>query len=233
MSRILVLGSKPDPKLPEAGSFDRVFCANASPQSAARLGLPMPDLTVMTALLTDGSDAGRNRIKALMGLRTRRLFYYPRPEKHGSLMARLRSKARNWRMRPWVLRRALQRVGFTHDEFISGSVDDIRRTILRLCGEDPEIARQLDRKQASSGLVAIALALDEPDLEEVVISGFSFELTQAFGVDPNIEHRGTTVSRHKDTDVLVLARLAPRHPLRTTESSVHRAADVSLIGQRR
>ena len=58
--RLLVLGAKPDPILPPPGSFDAVACANASGRSAAELGLPTPVFTVLTALLTDGSEAGRH-----------------------------------------------------------------------------------------------------------------------------------------------------------------------------
>ena len=75
--RLLVLGAKPDPILPPPGSFDAVACANASGRSAADLGLPTPVFTVLTALLTDGSEAGRMRLASLAGLATGTVHFYP------------------------------------------------------------------------------------------------------------------------------------------------------------
>ena len=105
---------------------------------------------------------------------------------------------------PFMLRRALRKVGYRYDHFTERSTDEYRRLILGLCRDDPEVAAQLDRKQASSGTLAVAIALAEPGVEQVIVSGFSFELTQAAGEDPNIARRGTTASKHTATDALVL-----------------------------
>jgi hypothetical protein len=229
-SSLLVLGAKPDPILPPPGSFDAVACANASGHSAAKLGLPRPVFTVMTSLLTDGSPAGRMRLESLRGLETGTVHFYPRRVKGRTAPERLLFRLRVWRTTPLVLRRALARAGFRYHRFVVRSTEEYRRLFLSLCGEDPSVATQLDRKQASSGLLAVALALAEPGVERVIVSGFSFELTQAAGADPNIARRGTTASQHKDTDVLVLRALAARHPgLVTTEPVVHGAAGVPLL----
>jgi hypothetical protein len=55
MPTLLILGSKPDPALPPAASFDAVACANASGYSADRHGLPVPALTAISAVLTRAS----------------------------------------------------------------------------------------------------------------------------------------------------------------------------------
>jgi hypothetical protein len=229
-SSLLVLGAKPEPILPPRGTFDAVACANASGYSAARLGLRRPVFTVMTALLTDGSPAGRMRLESLRGLETGTVHFYPRRVKDRTAPERLLSRLRSWRTAPFVLRRALAQVGFRYDRFMERSTEEYRRLTLSLCGDDWTVAEQLDRKQASSGLLAVAIALAEPGVERVILSGFSFELTQAAGDDPNIARRGTTASQHKDTDVLVLRALAGRHPgLATTEPAVHEAAGVPLL----
>jgi hypothetical protein len=229
-SSLLVLGAKPDPILPPPGAFDTVACANASGYSAARLGLPRPVFTVMTSLLTDGSAAGRMRLESLRGLGTGTVHFYPRPVKGRTALARALFRLRSWRTTSPVLRRALARVGYRYERFAERGTEEYRGLILSLCGDDPSVAEQLDRKQASSGLLAVAIALAEPGVERVIVSGFSFELTQAAGDDPNIARRGTTASQHKDTDVLVLKALAARHPsLETTEPVVHELAGVPLL----
>lgn len=232
--RILVLGAKPDPVLPPADSFDAVVCANASGHSAAALGLPEPIFTVLTALLTDGSDAGRMRLASLEGLATGTVYYYPQRLRGGSPLARALFRLRTWRTLPFMLRRALARAGFRYDRFVERTTAEYRALLVRLCGNDAEVAAQLERKQASSGTLAVALALAEPEVERVVMSGFSFELTQAAGTDPNIARRGTTASKHTPTDLLVLRALARHHPqLATTEPVVHALAGVPLLGPAR
>lgn len=229
--RVLVLGAKPEPILPPPGSFDRVACANASGHSAAALGLPTPDFTVLTALLTDGSAAGRMRIESLRGLSTGIVYFYPQRLKGRTALQRGLFRLRTWRTMPFMLRRALAGVGYRYDRFEQRGTDAYRRLLLELCRNDPAVAAQLDRKQASSGTLAVALALAEPGVERVIMSGFSFELTQAAGMDPNIARRGTTASKHTPTDALVLRTLARHHPaLVTTEPVVHELAGVPLLG---
>jgi hypothetical protein len=229
--RLLVLGAKPNPILPPPGSFDAVACANASGRSAADLGLPTPVFTVLTALLTDGSEAGRMRLASLGGLATDTVHFYPQRLKGRTQIERALFRLRTWRTMPFMLRRALSKVGYRYESFTEWSTEEYRALILGLCHDDPELAAQLDRKQASSGTLAVAIALAEPGVERVIVSGFSFELTQAAGEDPNIARRGTTASKHTATDVLVLRKLA-RHDQRlmTTEPIVHATAGVPLRG---
>jgi hypothetical protein len=66
--------------VPPRSSFDDLACANASGRSAARLGLPAPRYTVMSAILTSGrSPANDLALGALQELRTEILHFYPRP----------------------------------------------------------------------------------------------------------------------------------------------------------
>jgi hypothetical protein len=228
--RLLVLGAKPEPTLPPPGSFDAVACANASGRSAADLGLPSPVFTVLTALLTDGSAAGRMRLASLAGLATGTVHFYPQRLKGRTGVERSLFRLRTWRTTSFMLRRALSAVGFHYEHFAERSTGAYRRLILDLCRDDPEVAAELERKQASSGTLAVAIALAEPGVAQVIVSGFSFQLTQAVGIDPNIARRGTTASKHTVTDALVLRVLARHHPaLVTTEAIVHEAAAVPLL----
>jgi hypothetical protein len=54
MTTLLVLGSKPEPILPESAAYNEVACANASGRSACRHGLPIPRFTVVSAIVTSG-----------------------------------------------------------------------------------------------------------------------------------------------------------------------------------
>ena len=230
MTTLLVLGAKPDPALPPTGSCDAVACANASGWSAARAGLPKPAYTVMTAQLTDGSDAGRMRLDSLAGLSTGNLVYYPRP--HQGWRTLLRPKLR--RMRAAVLRRELAARGYHWDRFVEHPNTWYLDRIRELCGEAPEVAAQIAAKLPSSGMVAVAMGLIDGRWSRVVLAGFSFELTQASGLDPEIARRGTAASAHRDTDVLVLQRLVERGlSVVTTEHTVHAAAGVPMLDHER
>lgn len=221
MSVLLVLGAKPLPSLPPPGSFDAVACANASGWSAARAGLATPAFTVMTAQLTDGSDAGRLRLDSLAGLATDTLHYYPRPVQGWRSL--LKPKLR--RMRAAVLRRELGRRGYRWEHFVEHPSAWYQELVCRLCGDPPEVRAQIAAKLPSSGLIAVALGLADGRWRQVVVGGFSFQLTQAFGEDPEIARRGTAASAHRDTDVLILRRLVERGlPLVTTEPAVAEAA---------
>lgn len=230
MASLLVLGSKPDPVIPPAAAFDAVACANASGFSAAQLDLPRPTLTVMTALLTDGSAAGKARLQALAGLSTEALIYYPRPDKGGSALARIRRRCRNWRLTPFMLQRALRTVGYRYERFVCYPSAYYSSLVVRLAGGGPELAARLAEKQASTGIMALAMGIDDGRFDRFLVSGFSFELTQAFTEDPNIALRGTVRSRHKDSDVAVLQALASRHPVLTTEPVLNESAGLPLLG---
>jgi hypothetical protein len=223
---LLVLGAKPDPALPAPGSYDAVACANASGWSAARAGLPRPVFTVMTAQLTDGSEAGRMRLDSLAGLSTGDLVYYPRP--HQGWRSLLKPKLR--RMRALVLERELAARGYRWGRFIEHPNAWYLTKVRELCGDPADVAAQVAAKVPSSGLVAVAMGLIDGRWDRVVLAGFSFELTQAFGDDPEIARRGTSASAHRDTDVLILRRLVERGlPLVTTEATVHAAAAVPML----
>ena len=82
------------------------------------------------------------------------------------------------------------------------------------------MAARLAEKQVSSGIMALAMAIGDDRFDRFLVSGFSFQLTQSFTEDPNIALRGTTLSRHKDSDITILQELAKRHRVLTTEPVV-------------
>jgi len=228
MTTLLVLGSKPDPALPPRSDVDAVACANASGRSAADLGLPSPVLTAMSAVLTSGQPSGRHSLRALRGLRTEVLHMLPRHDRGGSAAKRLWRRARNFRMEPFWFRARLRAGGYRWERFETRPLAAYHELVLSLCGNDPELRAQFARKHPSTGVFAVALALADGRFDRVIVAGMSFELTHAYGDNPEIAARGTTASKHADTDVMVLARLARRGGLFTTEPIVAARAGVPI-----
>ena len=231
MATLLILGSKPEPVLPPSASIDALACANASGRSAARLGLPDPTFTVMTAALTSGHKPANDlALEALRGLRTGKLYLYPRPASRGFLLKRLVRELRSVRVRPWYFRRKVRSLGYRFEELISPAREFYHDLVLRLCDHDPAIAAQIERKQPSTGMIGLALGLADGRFDRLVMSGFSFEITHAYAHNPLIDQLGTTRSKHADTDVMVLRCLAGRHRnIYTTEPTVHERAGVPLL----
>lgn len=230
MRTLLVLGSKPEPMLPPRDSVDEVACANASGHSAARYGFPIPSFTVMSAILGSGIASGRQSLAALRGLRTRTLHILPRRSPKGRFPKRLVRQLSDLRSHPLPVRRQLRRAGYAWERCEVRPLAAWHALVHALCEQDPAVIEQTRQKQPSTGLFAVALALAEGAADRVVMAGFSFELTHAYGVNPEIEERGMTRSRHGDTDVLVLSRIAhSRGDLWTTEPVVADRTGVPLL----
>jgi hypothetical protein len=228
MTTLLVLGSKPDPVLPAVGAFDAVACANASGYSAARHGLPTPVYTVVSAVVTSGIASGRQSLGVMRGLRTQALHVLPRPAPAGGPLRRGLRRLRDVRTSvPWF-RLRLAAAGYHWDRFESRPLTAWHALLLEQCGRDAPLVAQLARKQPSTGTFAVALGLADPRFDRVVVAGMSFELSHAYGPNPEIAQRGTSASRHADSDIAVLARLARSGRLFTTESIVAERAGVPL-----
>jgi len=231
MTTLLVLGSKPDPALPPRSSVDALACANASGASGARLGLPQPSLTVMSAILTSGKQApNRLALQALGGLRTGTLYFYPRPGRKGGRLRRMLGRLRDWRTSAVYFRWRLRRLGFGFDRFVARTLDDYHGLIERLCDHDEEIARLIAEKQPSSGLMALIVGMETGSYSRYVMSGFSFEITHAYAQNPLIAERGSAKSKHADTDIALLRFLSKKYGnIFTTEPTVNQRAGVPLL----
>jgi hypothetical protein len=228
MTTLLVLGSKPDPALPPRTAFDAVACANASGRSAADRGLPPPVLTALSALLTSGQASGRHSLRALRGLRTEVLHLLPRHDRGGPLARRLLRRARHFRMEPAWARLRLRAAGYRWDRFETRPLAAYHELVLGLCGDDPALRARFARKHPSTGVFAVALGIADGRFDRVIVAGMSFELTHAYGPNPEIAERGTAASKHAETDAMVLERLARRGRLYTTEPIVATRAGVPL-----
>ena len=231
MTSLLVLGSKPEPVLPPAGSYDAVACANASGRTAARHGLPTPLFTVISALLTSGKQApNRLALQALVGLRTHTLYFYPRPGRGRGPLRRALHELRSFKTSPFWFRRSLQSLPYAFERFEDPGLARYHAMLADLCDEDPGLMAQVRAKQPSSGMLALAIGLAWHDFERCILSGFSFEITHAYADNPLIRERGSAASKHADTDVALLRHLCKRAGnIYTTEPVVSARAGVPLL----
>jgi|GEM_PF-1331885 len=231
MSTLLILGSKPEPALPPSTMIDAVACANASGRSALQYGLPGPDFTVMSTVLTSGHKPANDlALEALRGLATKTLYLYPRPESEGHLLKRLVREVKRYNVKPWYFKRRLRELDYRFETVETWHRDRYHDLVVGLCGDAPEVAALIAKKQPSTGVMAVAIGLADPRFDRLIMSGFSFEITHAYAHNPLIDKQGSTRSKHTETDIGILRRLAARYPgLMTTEPTVHERAGLPLI----
>jgi hypothetical protein len=233
MATLLILGSKPEPALPPRSAYQALACANASGFSAARHGLPTPAYTVMTAVLTSGKVEDRHSLRVLAGLHTGTLYFLPRPDPRGRALKRLLTHLKQWRLKPFHMRRCLHRLGYGYDRLVVRSAAYYHGLVCALCEHDPGIAELIGSKQPSTGIFTLAIGLADGAYDRFILSGFDFGLAHAYGENPLIRTRGTTQSKHADTDIAIIRRLATRHGgIFTTEPAVHERTGVPLFSER-
>ena len=210
MKTLVILGSKPQPALPAREDFDDVACANASGYSAASLGLPTPIFTVMTSMLASGITSGQQSLQALRGLETGKVYFLHRRTRGTSLLKRVLFHLKNLkkksllRMQPLYLERVLHTLPYGVAEFEALREAEYDGLVRKLCSEDDTIHSQMENRRPSTGVVALALALTRYRYDRYVISGFSFELSHAYGRNPEIDERRTAISAHADIDIMVM-----------------------------
>lgn len=231
MAVLLVLGSKPEPRLPPNDAYDAVACANASGRLARALGLPDPIFTVISSVLGSRKNPSSGAaVKALAGLSTQTLYYCPRQMYRHNLLKRLFNLRELRDCAPGPFRRTLRASGYRFETMVVRPLTSYIRLVETVSGDDPEIARELAAKHPSTGVLAAVIGLAEAGFERVILSGFSFEITHAYADNPAIARRGTAISRHADADIAVLRNISARTGrLLTTEAVVHERTGIPLI----
>lgn len=231
MATLLILGSKAAPVLPPRAAYDDVACANASGFSAARHGLPIPAYTVMTAVLTSGKPEDAHSLQALRNLATRDLYFLARPAPRGDPLKRLRTHLKQWRLKPIHMRHQLRRIGYRYERFVVRPSAHYHALMRTLCDDAPDVVAAIAAKQPSTGMFTLAIGIGERGYDRFILSGFDFGLSHAYGENPLIRTRGTTASKHADTDIAIVRHLASRYDVVTTEPSVHQRAGVPLLAE--
>lgn len=150
----LVLGSAPDPGLPEAWPRGNpLVTINASQASAERLGLPVPTLTVLSVTVLNARQQAREAQRALAGRRTRQLVVV--------------THSAEWRQDGHVL----DAIGYRAERIVRVTTRYRGRVVRAQTGLDAGRGDPLHEK-ASNGVFAVcqAFALGAP---QVVLAGFS------------------------------------------------------------
>jgi hypothetical protein len=235
MATLLILGAKPDPVLPPTSAWDDLACANASGFSAAKLGLPDPVFTVITAMLTAGVASGRQSMQAMQGLHTGTLYFLHSTSRKTSLRQSrpvkfLRALPRAVRVTPAYFRWAMSRAGYSWDHFVAAEVDSYVSATRNWCKAEQVLFEQAASKRPSTGLTALLIGLSLNRYDRFILSGFSFELTHAYAEHPGIQGRGTRESKHMPTDIRFMQCLSSSlGNLFTTEPTVNQLAGVPLL----
>lgn len=230
MNTLLILGSKPNPVLPPTTCYEAIACANASGRIAAHYDLPSPLYTVISAILTSGAASGHDSLRALAGLQTGTVYFLPRPPRGGSPWKRFVHGIRTWHMRPAALRSRLGAVSYRYDRFLDPGWRWYREVVHDLCDHDADVVAQFRRKHPSSGIIALAVGMALGDYRRYLLAGFSFQIVHGYGDNPEAAKRGTTASRHAQTDIAVIDYLTRRYNnVYTTEPVVHERAGVPLF----
>lgn len=231
MAVLLVLGSKPDPRVPPSHTYSALACANASGRSARALGLGEPVFTVMSSVLgSPKNPSSRSAIQALAGLSTKTLYYCPRQMYRNAPLKRLLNAGEVLACTPRRFTRTLRAAGFRFETVVVRPLKSYIRLVDKLCGSDADVAAELAAKHPSTGVLAAAIGLAEGGFDRVILSGFSFEITHAYADNPMIARRGTATSRHADTDIAVLRKIsAQTGRLVTTETMVYERTGIPML----
>ena len=209
---------------------------NASGFSADKHDLSRPAFTVMTPIIATNIESGRQSLVALTGLSTGTI-YFLRPRNGGKrgisrLFQIIKSYREKpiWRTQPFYLKRKLQSISYHYKRLISFSPSFYDTLIEDLCDQSTTIVTQLRRNRPSSGVIALALAIDGGQYGRYIISGFNFELTHEYARNSDIIRRGRITSPHAETDVMVLQYLARKiGGIYTTEIAVNERANIPFL----
>jgi hypothetical protein len=132
--------------------------------------------------------------------------------------------------KPFYFRRKLKSLKYELDYFVAEPLEFYIDRIKTLCDYDVDFVDLVKRKLPSTGMVAIALGVGERGYERVIVSGFSFEITHAYATNPLIDLRGSTGSKHADTDVAFLRYLSNKYgSIYTTEKVVSERCGIPLL----
>ena len=229
MNTLLILGSKPDPVLPPRSSYDHLACANASGFLVAKRGLPVPAYTVMSAILTH-RESGKQSLRVLSGLQTDTLYFLPRSEKKRNPLKTAIYHLKTLHMKPFYFKWKLWSLAYKYKTFVNKSHSYYEKLVKELCDYNEKILELSQQKRPSTGIFALVIGIAQQRYDRFIMSGFSFELTHAYAINPEIHESGTTVSKHADTDIILLCYLSKKYGnIYTTEEIVNEHTDIPLL----
>lgn len=195
--RCLIVGSAPGISLPDMSRIDAVICMNGSGITARHLGIPDPDLTVMTGVLTvpKGKQMRIETIEMLGGLKTGHLLLH--------------------RARGGSLDRALDIVrsaGYTYDNCTMLSDSEYAAIATAVVPPMHVLTKGMGR--ISTGIFATTVAL-WAGARDIVLAGFSLSGGHSY-------LHGDTPRNHKSADAAFFSDAVQRRmPIETTSDELH------------
>jgi len=133
-------------------------------------------------------------------------------------------------MKPFYLKWRLRVMGYKYKVFVNRSYHFYDELIKQLCDYDEQIIEKIQKKRPSTGIFTLAIGIVQQRYDKFIMSGFSFELTRPYAVNPEIFEVGTTASRHTTTDIMVLSYLSRKYGnIYTTEEIVHERAGIPML----
>lgn len=229
MSNLLVLGSRPNPNIPNHGDFD-VACVNSSGYQAKQLGLKNSKFTIISFGFSGGVSKVANISRGkLYNLQTGDLIY---------LKHRLSFISKSW-IYSWIkryffrynqiyVRIILKKLKYSYKRFSILSRKQQYLLPVELLGKNIEEERKhFSQKYPSTGIYAVLWGI-KMGYDKIIISGIGLDNTSGYFFQTNKYIRG-----HIEIDTLILNSLINKFPGRlfTTEIDLCNKVDISLIGE--
>jgi hypothetical protein len=211
----LILGSAPSPKVKL--EYDDIYCANGSVASAYKYCNGGPIATIV------GGSAPTipNLINAIKGMNCGVLYARSMREIRGpvDLLKNLKNDEQGWLSK--FAKRASQ-AGFNYDEIITWKKSKYFKLVCQVCGE--ESLPILRKKDLSSGMLALVLAVSTDKYSQYIMAGFRFSEEYEY------QQSNVRPSGHFDTDMKLL-KMALNNNVNivTTEPSFSQLTGVPLI----
>jgi hypothetical protein len=206
--RCLLVGSAPDLVLPDMARIGAVICVNGSGITAARLGLPVPALTVTTSALARTKDRSFRveTIRQFDGLETRNLLLtWGDAEMHAQAL------------------NTFQKAGYRPRTCFTLSDDERAALALAVMPAENVLTRGNDK--ISTGIFAATVAL-WAGAEQVIMAGFSLAGGHSYTAQ-------NTYRNHIGGDSAFFALAAQNGwPVSTTAKALHDEFGLKLEGPR-
>jgi len=182
----------------------------------------------MSAILT-ARESGKHSLQALAGLQTDTLYFFPRPTVNGHALKKAICSIKRFKMQSFYLKWQLRTLAYRYNHFVYLNWEHYDDLVNELCDYKASIITQIQQKQPSTGIMALVLGIAQQQYDRYILSGFSFELTHAYGRNPEIDSRSAQISKHANTDITVIQYLANKYAIYTTEPIVHQRTGTPLV----
>jgi hypothetical protein len=215
MSRVaLILGSAPTPVIPS--HYDDIYCANGSVASAYSYCNKGPVATVM------GGSAPNvpTLVKVIKGLNCGVIYARSMREIRTAvdIAKHLKNDKKGWLIRFKLL---AQKQGIQFESVVKWKKTTYFNMVIAACGS--EVLPILRKKDLSSGVLALILAISTNKYEKYIMAGFRFNEEYEY------QESNKRPSGHYHTDLALIKLLIQNgYPIETTEISFSKLTGLSV-----